>query len=66
MKSVSNIRKTAEQLWRSQGVAAHAFAHARSVECFFYQDLDGEAYWLSVEKELATPRPKILRPSHVS
>lgn len=42
----------AEALRREKRWAAPAYAHARSAECLFYADSEGEAFWDEVEDRL--------------
>lgn len=46
----------ARTLLQECGPAATAFAHARSMECLFYQDHPGLAHWDAVERRIRALR----------
>jgi len=42
---MGKVDHDAAELLRDQGVAALAFAQARALECLYYCDEPGQAYW---------------------
>ncbi|MDF1749175.1 MAG: hypothetical protein P1V34_09920 [Alphaproteobacteria bacterium] len=48
----------AANLIRDQGVAAVAFAQARALECIYYCDEAGQAYWIAIGCRIKADRAR--------
>lgn len=53
---MGKVDHDAAELLRDQGVAALAFAQARALECLYYCDEPGHAYWRAIGSRVAANR----------
>ena len=53
---MGKVDRDAAELLRDRGVAAIAFAQARALECLYYCDEPGQAYWCAIRSRHAANR----------
>ena len=53
---MGKVDRDSAELLRDRGVTAIAFAQARALECLYYCDEAGQAYWCAIGSRLTANR----------